>query len=328
VQVTSRLQQYLHVHAFHLRQLHKMVSSTGCGSCCSSGQLLLLRRVAVAAAAVLFATAAPPAAAQEVISDLVTTPADESRALEVKTEEFWGAILAAAQDMHLEEHMTLYADAERALCELPAENTYVREALVEALTRLKHADAAVLARAAQSSDLASQQLSNGQSGTLLSIFSRGGSFIEQALRRFVDGSSFSEKLVQQVVNRQAEILPLLRDTAESTGAVLTDCRLSSKRSFDLLKYDIYNKGVPTTPEAAKAVAHRIVDASAATRKRFTGFIVKAVGGITRDFLGRHDRAAATVARSELAAFAAQTTDAPIISSGIHFGSVAAPIINI
>jgi len=290
--------------------------------------MLLMQRVAAATAAALLATAAPPAAAQDVISDLVTTPADENRALEVKAEEFWGTILAAAQDMHLEEHMMLYADAERVLCELPAENTYVREALVEALTRLKHADAAVLARAVQSSDLASQHLSNRQSGTLLSIFARGGSFVEQALRRFIDGSSFSEDLVHQVVNRQAEILPLLHDTAEATGTVLKDCRLSSKRSFDLLKYDIYNKGVPTTPEAAKAVAHRIVDASAATRKRFTGFVVQAVGGITRDFEGRHDSAATTVAQYELSTFAAQIPAIPTITSGIHVGSAAAPIIDI
>jgi len=290
--------------------------------------MLLMQRVAAATAAALLATALPPAAAQEVISDLVTTPADESRALELKASEFWGTVLAAAQDMQLEEHMTLYADAERVLCELPAENTYVREALVEALTRLKHADAAVLARAVQSSDLASQQLSKGKSSSLFSTFVRGGSFIDQALRRFVHGSSFSEDLVHQVVDRQAEILPLLHDTAESTGTVLADCRLSSKRSFDLLKYDIYNKGVPTTPEAAKAVADRIIDASAATRKRFTGFVVQAVGGITRDFLGRHDNAAATVARSELAAFDAQTTDTPTISSGIHFGSAPASLINI
>lgn len=305
-----------------------MASSACCSSCCGSGLLLLSRRVPVATAAVLLATAAPPAAAQEVISDLVTAPADERRALEVKAEEFWGPFLETAKDMRLEEHMTLYSDAERVLCELPAENTYVREALAEALMRLKRADAAVLARAVQSSELASQRLSKGQAGNLFSIFSRGGSFIDQALRRFVDGSRFSEDLVQQVQNRQAEILPLLRDTAEATGNVLTDCRLASKRSFDLLKYDIYNKGVPKTPEAAEAVAHRIIDASSATRKRFTGFVVQAVGGIKRDFLGRHDNAAATVARSDLAAFAAQTTDPPIISSSIHFGSDTAPFINI
>mmetsp|Transcript_8989 Transcript_8989/g.26444 ORF Transcript_8989/g.26444 Transcript_8989/m.26444 type:complete len:287 (+) Transcript_8989:36-896(+) len=265
-----------------------------------------MARVMEAALAALAVLALlPRAAAQEVISDLTTSSADEQKALQVKAAAFWKPLLRAAEDLCMEEHFAVYADAEQVLATLPPQNTYAREALQEALERLKRADAKVLAQATGSSQLASEKLQTSPGGSQawdvgLSFLTGGQGFLSQALKRFVDGGQYSERLLKQISDRQAEVLPLLRGAAGITGGVLDDCRLASKRSFDLLKYDIYNKGVPKTPEPAKAIAYRIVDAAGSTRKRFTGFITEAVSGITRDLEGKRESPAATVARDSLA----------------------------
>merc|ERR1719253_1276085 len=145
------------------------------------------------------------------------------------------------------------------------------------------------------------------------------SFMSQALRRLVDGGRYSEQLVDHVGRRQADILPMLRGAADSTASVLSDCRTASKRSFDLLKYDIYNKGVPKTPEGAKKVAYRLVDAIGETRHRFMLFVTRAATSIAKDAGGKRDQAAATVART------AAMRDAPYsisASLGISIGSQA------
>jgi len=254
---------------------------------------------------------APAAAAAEVISDITTTSADETRALELRAEAFWRPVLAAAVDMKMQEHMALYADVEEVITQLPSENTYVREALREALQRLRRADARVLAQAGTASQIAGEHLAAPAGGEAGWSFITGGqNFLQQALRRFADGGRYSQSLLDDIGRRQAEILPLLSNTAASAGDVLGDCRIASKLSFDVLKYDLYNKGVPKTPVAAKAVAHRLVDAAGATRHRFTRFITDAVTGIARDIEGRAESAAATVARSALAGVEAKSTDAP------------------
>jgi len=256
-----------------------------------------------------FELAILPSVAQDIVSDLLVSSSDENRALEVKAEEFWDSFLSAAHDTHIEEHMGLYTDVERMLAELPQQNTYVHEALADALAHLKSADAQVLAQATQSSELAVDRLAAGPAAPVSGWFSSAGKdFFARALRRFVDGGRYSEELLEQVSLRQAEILPLLRGTAAATGSVLSNCRLASKRSFDLLKYDVYNKGVPKTPEPAKVIAYRLVDAAGETRHHFTSFITQAAQSIAHDFQGRHDGAAATLARSTFLGAEASTTE--------------------
>jgi len=260
----------------------------------------------------------------EYISDILTSSVDESRALEIKAEDFWQPVLEAAEEMKMGEHLQLYADTEKVIAALPSENTYAREALSDALLRLRRADDAVLAQATQSSEIASKKLaapagSDGGSFFGGSFFNGGSqmSFLSQALRRFVDGGKYSEQLVDHVGKRQADILPLLRGAAASTTNVLGDCRTASKRSFDLLKYDIYNKGVPKTPEEAKKVAYRLVDAVGETRHRFMGFVTKAVTSIARDAEGKKDQAASfTMARAALQA----DSDSYSISAQVGAGS--------
>jgi len=254
--------------------------------------------------AVLLLTLLSPLARAEVFSDLADIvsppPSVESKALESKADAFWKVVLSAADEMKMSEHLKLYEDTEKAIAALPAENTYVREALTDVLARLKRADAMVLKQGVQSSSVASEQLGAALQGeSIFSFFTGGQNFLTQALRRFVNGGEYQDKLSAQVYQRQADILPVLRGAADSTSNVLADSRFASKRSFDVLKYDIYNKGVPKTPQAAKDVANRLVDATGETRHRFMSFITQTVNGISKDFLGKNDGAAATSAQSSL-----------------------------
>lgn len=256
----------------------------------------------------------------EYISDMVVGDSDQTRALEVKAEQFWGSILAAAKGAKMSEHAQLYADTQKVISELPTEHAYVKEALVEALSHLKHADDLVLVQAVSSTELASEELGKPMSGSKESAFSfmTGGkwmSFFKQRLDSFAnEGGDYSRRLVELVAERQADILPMLQGTAEITGNVLSDCRIAQKRSFDALKYDIYVRlrGAPRTPENAKEVANRLVDAAGETRHRFTRFVTETVSRIAKDTEGKHDGAAVTVTRASV--------DVELKDSGLSLGA--------
>lgn len=238
----------------------------------------------------------------DIISDITTSESDESSALRIKVEQFWEPVLHAAEDVKMEQHLELYKDAEDVLNGLPAENTYVREALTEALAHLKAADDASFKQALASKKVAKDKLDapcDGSQSTF-SFLTGGGykNFLTSALNRFV-GGRYSDKLVEHVEQRQADILPVLRGTASVTGSILSDCRLASKRGFDIRKYDIYNRGVPKTPQNAKEIADRIIDAAGETRHRFTRGITDMVRGITRDAEGKREDASATVTKASV-----------------------------
>mmetsp|Transcript_13345 Transcript_13345/g.31260 ORF Transcript_13345/g.31260 Transcript_13345/m.31260 type:complete len:288 (+) Transcript_13345:125-988(+) len=252
----------------------------------------------------IWATLVAGSFASDIISDIgdqiATSKIDETRALEIKAERFWSSMLRAAEDMKMEEHVALYSDTEAVINSLGEEYVYVKEALAEALTRLRRADETVLLQGVQSSDVASNALATPVN-SMSDVFSffKGVNSFSQAIRRFVSGGQYSERLVQHIQDRQEAILPVLSGAAEATGNVLSDCRLASKRSFDVLKYDIYNKGVPRTPQSAKDVANRLVDASSDTRRRFTSFITEAATSIARDVEQQHQSAAAVITQSSL-----------------------------
>lgn len=253
-----------------------------------------------AAYLIWFAVGPHMASASEVISDLgslvIPSPAEEHRALEIKADKFWQAVLTSAEDIKMNEHLELYDQAEKVIADLAPENEYVRKGLSEAVQRLRSADETVLMRAVSSSDLASNRLtSSGEAG--FSFFSGGQNFLKQALQRFVAGARYSERLLDHIMQRQADILPLLYGVAGSTGSVLGDTKTASRRCFDVLKYDIYNKGVPKTPQAAKDMAYKLVDAASETRHRFMQFVTQAVNTVAQDYQGRSDGASATVAQS-------------------------------
>jgi len=261
-------------------------------------------------AAGLAASSPYVALGSEVISDLadvvVTSHADEQRGLEAKAEEFWQGVLSAAEDMKMTEHLQLYARTEAVIAELPRDNEFVRATLGEALTHLQRADDMVLRQGLASAGIASEKLASPVGEAGWSFFSGGQNFLSLALNRFVAGGRFPERLADHIRQRQADVLPALRGAAGVSGSVLSDTRLASKLAFDVLKYDIYSKGVPRTPQAAKDLAYKLVDASSETRRRFTSFVTEAANAIARDTLGKHDSASAVAANLQLRTAEAQT----------------------
>lgn len=247
---------------------------------------------------VAIAAALSPSSA-EIISDLTTSSIDEGKAREIKKDQFWQPLLDAAERMHVPEHLRLCSEAEARIAQLPAENEYVRSALSEVVMRLRRANEALLRQAVASSQVAEGKLAgpvgSGSGGSFLS----GEDLFSRAVRHFVGERAYSDRLAKDVADRQTDVLPVLQGAAGMTSSVLEDSRLASKRSFDVLKYDIYNKGVPKTPKDAKDLAEALIDAAGKTRRQFTSFITTMVGEITRDFQGRKDSAATTVVQSAL-----------------------------
>jgi hypothetical protein len=245
----------------------------------------------------------------EVISDVLSSESVEDRALEVRAKQFWSAIKSVADNMNLEEHVNLYSEAEQSLKDLSPEHSYVRETLSESLLRLQRADAIVFKQGLESAGIAAAELeavgkpsSKETGGT---SWLRSGSqqgILRKALGLFIDGR-YADDLREQVEERQASLLPMLRGAADVTGNVLEDCRLATRLAFDVQKYDIYNKGVPKTPEAAKEVSKKIVEASSQTRKRFMNFVMSMVGSLVDDMKAKTTTASATVVQAEL-----QTTE--------------------
>lgn len=252
--------------------------------------------------AIVFAAGSFVTSQADIISDLTTSSVDEKRALEIKAGRFWDGVLQASEEMNMEKHVSVYAEAEAVIASLPAENDYVRQGLQESLTRLKRADETLLLQSVRTSQTASDSLATPVTGDFFSFLTGGQNFIGQAIRGFVDGGRYSEKLVRHVGERQGEILPVLQETKEITGNVLKDCRLASQRSFDVLKYDIYNKDVPKTPENAKALAYKMVEAVGETRHKFMRFVTEAAESIARDTEEKDEPAATTVIKSSLRSF--------------------------
>jgi hypothetical protein len=256
-----------------------------------------MARVATLVAHFMIAFSLPGTA--EVISDITISDADEFSALQVKKERFWRPVMRAVEETKVDKHAQLYKDVECEIATLPEENEYVRLALRESVNHLKSADQELLKNALQSSELASEKMAARDGGSSFSFFTGGQNFLKTAIRRFIDGGDYSEKVTDHIGKRQADILPLLRGAAESTGSILSDCRLASKRGFDVRKYDIYNRGVPKTPESAKVLADRLIEAAGETRKSFTSSITSMVNGITRDVQEKQEDAASIVTRASL-----------------------------
>lgn len=251
--------------------------------------------------------------ASDIISDLASvvgpSPTEENRALETRAEDFWQIVLKVAEEMKMVEHLSVFDEAEQVLAQMPEENVYVRDAITEAVKNLRRADDQVLAQGVRASTLASQKSAAPAGGSMFgglfssaASFVSGGSqqgFLSSALRRFVAGGDFPERLAEDVAQRQADLLPVLEGVAGASGSVLKDTRSASTRAFDVLKYDIYQKGVPKTPKAAKDVANKLVDAAAETRSRFTSFLTGVAVDLTRDVESKRQDAFKLVAPAGL-----------------------------
>lgn len=236
----------------------------------------------------------------DIISDITAPETDQSSALQLKAEIFWKPILSAGEDLNMEKHLEVYAEAEIVIKNLPAANEYVRQILREALDHLKRADDAAFQQALSSARLAREKLyAPVDGGSSFSFLHGGQNFLKSALKRFIGGGRYPERLVQHVEQRQADILPALRGAADVSGDILGECRLASKKGFDVRKYDIYNRGVPKTPQAADDMADKIIDAASETRRHFMRSITDLVNGITRDVEGQEEDPAVTVTKASL-----------------------------
>jgi hypothetical protein len=253
------------------------------------------------------------AVGSEVISDLTVGSSDETRALAVKAEQFWGSILTAAAKAKMAEHAELHADAEKVIAGLDTEHSEVKQALSDALAHLRHADDLVLVQAIKSTQLASDELKKPIAGSQQATFSffTGGqmmSVFTDRLRRFASEGTYSERLVKLVEQRQADVLPILQGELAITGDVLTDCHRASQRSFDVLKHDLYrpgnlrSRGKARTPDSAKAIADRMIEAAKETRSRFVGFMLQTVLSVAEDTRGKQQSAAATVTQASMASY--------------------------
>jgi len=233
----------------------------------------------------LFVIVLPLAAGfdSEVISDIVSPAADEGRAIDMKAQQFWETIQDSSHSTTSLEHSEVYAEVEAALAALPAENTQVRAMMKEALMRLQRADKMVLQQSEDSADLATEHLATKPvSESLFSFMTGGQNFLALAIRRFVGGADYADRVAAEVSNRQGNVLPALRGAAAITGNVYDDCRMVSKLGFDVLKYDIYNEGVPQTPAFVKTAADKLVDASAQTRHQFMQGVIGFARALTID----------------------------------------------
>lgn len=222
----------------------------------------------------------------EIFSDLVTSKSDEFRALEIKRDNFWQPILKAADDVKKTEygHFLVYSQVEAALTELPAENYHAAKLLRESLYMLKRADEKVHMQAVQSSYVATEQLALASTteNSFFSFLHGGQNVFSSAIKSLLGGGRYSERLEQQVQNRQATILPSLRSAADDATNVLKACRVASTLAFDVLKCDTYNEGVIKTPKVAIAAANQLVDAVGETRHQFMQSVIHAASGIAKD----------------------------------------------
>jgi len=216
-------------------------------------------------------------AAAEIFSDLTVAEDFQERALQKRHSHFWSVVESAAEQSKYDEAIAgLFA----CLDDIP--EGQVKKILAEALS---HLDVAARQQGAQRSgaaNVAEQALSDGPTATSVTgptdFFAKlYGAFVAE------ERKTYQEKLRGQVVERQKRVTQILKDSQRAD--VLTNTRLASKLAFDAMKYDIYNKNVPKTPEEAKAIADKIVELSGKLRKAYLGVVTAIATQITEDVEG-------------------------------------------
>lgn len=225
----------------------------------------------------------------EWLSDIgASSPQSNQKALATRSEKFWEAVRKAAEEVNLSEHEDLLESVEGVLGALPKESAPVAALLRSAAERLRRASQAVFLNAISAGETAGEQLERGflaarPANSAVGLSALGDVF-GHAIRRFkaVEGGAYGEEALREVGDRQAAVLPFLRQSAELSKDVLTDCRMASKEAFDALKYELYVPGAPKTPQAAEDLAWKLVKAAKGIRQRFTGFVVDSVHNIAED----------------------------------------------
>jgi len=180
----------------------------------------------------------------------------------------------------------------------------VQKKLLEASKRLREANEALQSQSRSTQDVADQKLNeDANSGWSWSFsWEHGVSYsnaFSNARAKLVGDGDYSQKVAKDVADRQADVEPVLRSAASKLGDVLTNCRLVSSLSFDILKYDIYNRGVPKTPQEVKDISDKLIAAARITRQEFMGVTMGPVHSLVDDTQGKADRPTATVVRAQM-----------------------------
>lgn len=248
-------------------------------------------------------------ATAEWVSDIgESSPEKGQKALAARAEKFWQTMLKAAEEVNLNEYEDMLSAAEKTLAELPAENAEVRRLLQDGTTRLKRTSQALFLNAIAAGETAGEKLSKGfmaprQSELAISAL---GDVFGQAIRRFAaaetasGGKAFNDEALREVAERQGEILPVLRQTADLSRDILEDCRVAKNDAYDALKYDIYTKDAPKTPQAAADLADKLIGAAKFMRHKFSDLAMGEVKALVQDTESQHDSAAKVLTRSKRA----------------------------
>lgn len=247
-------------------------------------------------------------ATAEYLSDISISPLDESRARGIKKEQFWSAMLDRAEDSLALARLSFCDEADALISQLPKENEFVQSKLGEAVEHLRRANKQLIAQSQGTREVAEQKTAEASAGGWSWGWSKSWNwndglsfknFWKHAAAELQEGGAYAQALGRDVADRQAEALPVLRGAADRLGGVLQACRQTSRLSFDVLKYDIYHRGVPKTPAAAKDVADKLIAAQRETRSEFLALSVAPVQSLVRDDQGKSVGAAATVVQAEL-----------------------------
>jgi hypothetical protein len=215
--------------------------------------------------------------AAEIFSDLTVAEDFQERALAKRHSHFWTLVESAAEQGEYAEAIAgLYA----CLDDLP--ESHVKTILAEALSHLDAAERQQRGQRSGASKVAEQALSDGPTATSVTgptdFFAKlYGAFVAE------ERKTYQEKLRGQVAERQKRVTQILKDSQRAD--VLTSTRMASKLAFDALKYDLYTKNAPKTPEEAKAIADKIVALSGKLRKAYLGVVTAVANQITEDVQG-------------------------------------------
>lgn len=186
-------------------------------------------------------------------------------------EIFWDKITKALKDTDYHKHDVVLERAETAIAQLPDQNFHVRGLLVTATERLRKAHQLLARNALEGSNL----LPNGN-------FDVGVNNIGQGTNALFSLPSFNLHEKSGDVLRIKRYDNLAKILKVQDSSVLEDLRTATRSCFDAVKYDIYNKGVPKSPEHLTPLAYELVDVSSELRKSFLGRISGIAKAITEE----------------------------------------------
>jgi len=208
----------------------------------------------------------------EVISDILGEEKwNAKQGNGVLEEIFWDKISKALKDTDYHRHDVVLERAEAAISQLPDENFHVRSLLTTATERLRKAHQQLARNALEGSDL----LPRGE-------FDVGINDISQGTNALFSLPSFNLHEKSGDVLRLKRYDSLAKILKVQDSSVLEDLRTATRLCFDAVKYDIYNKGVPKSPEHLTPLAYELVDVSSDLRKSYLGRISGIARAITEE----------------------------------------------